>query len=122
MSARQVLLIDDSETVRALMAMALSQSGFEVLEAEDGEAAIELLDGRALDVVVCDLNMPRMDGLNFLRYLRVHPRYRRLPVAVLTTETRSEMKAAVRTGGANVYIRKPCKPSEFVDAVQKLCA
>lgn len=122
MSARQVLLIDDSASVRALMALALKQSGFEVLEAEDGEAAIDWLDGRSLDAIVCDLNMPRMDGLSFLRYLRMHPRYRRVPVAVLTTETRPEMKAAVRTGGANAYIRKPCKPTEFISVVQHLCA
>jgi two-component system, chemotaxis family, chemotaxis protein CheY len=118
---RQVLLIDDSQAVRTLMSMALERSGYTVQQAEDGEAAIEMLDGRDIDVIVCDLNMPRMDGLSFLRWLRVHPRYRRVPVAILTTETRPEMKLAVNTGGANAYIRKPCHPGEFVDAVDRLC-
>jgi two-component system chemotaxis response regulator CheY len=121
MPNRNVLLIDDSKAVRSLMSMALERSGYVVQEAEDGEAAIELLDGRDISVIVCDLNMPRMDGLSFLRWLRVHPRYRKVPVAVLTTETRPEMKVAVKTGGANAYIRKPCAPGEFVDAVNRLC-
>lgn len=121
MPNRNVLLIDDSKAVRSLMSMALERSGYVVQEAEDGEAAIELLDGRDIHVIVCDLNMPRMDGLSFLRWLRVHPRYRKVPVAVLTTETRPEMKVAVKTGGANAYIRKPCAPGEFVDAVNRLC-
>ena len=119
--ARQVLLIDDSKAVRSLMSLALVREGYEVTEAEDGEAAIDLLDGRTIDVVVCDLNMPRMDGLSFLRLLRLHPRYKRVPVAILTTETRVDMKAAVRTGGANAYINKPCHPGAFVDAVNRLC-
>ena len=121
MPNRNVLLIDDSKAVRSLMSMSLERSGYVVQEAEDGEAAIELLDGRDIHVIVCDLNMPRMDGLSFLRWLRVHPRYRKVPVAVLTTETRPEMKVAVKTGGANAYIRKPCAPGEFVDAVNRLC-
>lgn len=118
---RRVLLIDDSPSIRSLMSMALERSGYAVEEAEDGEAAIERLDGRDVDVIVCDLNMPRMDGLSFLRWLRVHPRYKRVPVAVLTTETRTEMKMAVRTGGANAFIKKPCAPGAFVDAVNRLC-
>lgn len=118
---RNVLVIDDSSSVRTLMALALSRSGYTVQEAQDGEAAIDLLDGRDIDVIVCDLNMPRMDGLSFLRWLRVHPRYKRVPVAVLTTETRPEMKMAVRTGGANAFIKKPCQPGAFVDAVNRLC-
>jgi len=119
---RTVMLIDDARSIRMLMRSALEQKGYAVLEAEDGEAALELLDGRALDAIVCDLNMPRMDGLSFLRYLRNHPSYRRVPVAVLTTETRPEMKAAVRTGGANAFINKPCPPGVFVDVVNRLCA
>lgn len=118
---RNVLLIDDSKAVRTLMGMALERSGYTVQEAEDGEAAIDLLDGRDVSVIVCDLNMPRMDGVSFLRWLRVHPRYRKVPVAVLTTETRAHMRVAVRTGGANAYICKPCLPGEFVDTVNRLC-
>lgn len=119
---KQVLVIDDSPSIRALMAMALERSGYAVVSAEDGQAAFDLLDGRHLDAIVCDLNMPRMDGLAFLRVLRNDPRYRRVPVLVLTTESRPEMKAAVRTGGAQAFLNKPCMPGVFVDAVQRLCS
>ena len=78
-------------------------------------------DGRTVDVIVCDLNMPRMDGLSFMRWLRSHAVYRKVPLAVLTTETRPHMKLAVNTGGANAYIRKPCQASEFIDTVNRLC-
>ena len=118
---RSVLLIDDSQAVRTLMRLALEQEGYQVQEAEDGEAATALLDGRGVDVIVCDLNMPRMDGLSFMRWLRSHAVYRKVPLAVLTTETRPHMKLAVNTGGANAYIRKPCQASEFIDTVNRLC-
>ena len=118
---RSVLLIDDSPAVRTLMRLALEREGYAVQEAEDGEAAVSLLDGRTVDVIVCDLNMPRMDGLSFMRWLRSHAVYRKVPLAVLTTETRPHMKLAVNTGGANAYIRKPCQASEFIDTVNRLC-
>lgn len=121
MAVRQVLVVDDSQSVRALLAMTLSRNGFEVTEAEDGEAALGVLDGRPLDVVVCDLNMPRLDGMGFLRVLRNDPRYRRVPVLVLTTETRAERKLALRTGGAQGYLKKPCHPGDLLDAVNRLC-
>ena len=121
MSARRVLVVDDSKSVRTLLTMALAQNGCEVTEAEDGQAALEVLDGRPLDVVVCDLNMPRLDGMGFLRELRLDPRYRRVPVLVLTTETRDERKLALRTGGAQAYLKKPCHPGDLLDAVNRLC-
>jgi two-component system, chemotaxis family, chemotaxis protein CheY len=116
-----VLVIDDSPSVRVLMRSALERAGYAVAEAEDGEQACALLDGRPLGLIVCDLAMPRMDGLSFLRLLRHHPRYRFTPLVVLSTETRAERKAAAKAAGAQVFIPKPCRPSELVDVVQRLC-
>ena len=84
MAARQVLVVDDSKGVRTLLAMALSQNGFDVTEAEDGQAALEVLDGRPLDVVICDLNMPRMDGYEFARHVRSDAGLARVPIIMVT--------------------------------------
>lgn len=118
---RHVLVIDDSASIRTLSTMALERGGFAVQQAEDGEAAIELLDGRPFDAIVCDLSMPRMDGLSFLRWLRVHPRYRSVPLLVLSTETRAEIRTATRIQGAQAFLTKPFRPAELAEAVLKLC-
>lgn len=119
---RHVLVIDDSDIVRSVMSAALEQAGFAVATAEDGQAALELLDGRPLDTIVCDLSMPRLDGLGFLQALRAHPRYGRVPVLMLTTDGRARTKGAARDGGAQAYMTKPCNPGAFIDAVNRLCA
>ena len=116
-----VLVVDDSPSVRELLRLALERAGYAVCEATDGEDAYEKLDGRALGMVVCDLSMPRMDGLSFLRLLRHHPRYRFTPVLVLSTETRPERRAAAKAAGAQAYINKPCRPSDLVGVVERLC-
>lgn len=118
---RQVLVIDDSPSIRMLVTLALQRAGFEVQQAEDGEAAIEMLDGRHLDAIVCDLAMPRMDGLSFLRWLRMHPRYRSVPLLVLSTESRADVRLAVRTEGAQAMMTKPCRPTDLADTVLRLC-
>lgn len=118
---RQVLIIDDSASIRMLVSLALERAGFGVQQAADGESALEMLDGRPLDAIVCDLAMPRMDGLSFLRLLRLHPRYRSVPLLVLSTETRAEVRTAVRIQGAQAFINKPCRPGDLVDAVLRLC-
>ncbi len=118
---RTVMVVDDSASVRTLMRGALEHAGYEVLEAEDGEQAIELLDGRPMGLVVADLAMPRVDGLSLLRYVRVHPRYKFVPLVVLSTESRAEVRERARQQGAQAFIAKPCTPSQLVSAVQRLC-
>ena len=116
-----VLVIDDSPSIRQLTRMMLERAGFEVIEAADGEEACGLLDGRPLGMVLCDLAMPRLDGLSFLRLLREHQTYRSVPLVVLSTETRQEQRTAARVGGAQAFIPKPVRPSVLVDTVQRLC-
>jgi two-component system, chemotaxis family, chemotaxis protein CheY len=119
--AATVLVVDDSPSVRQLTRMMLEQAGFAVLEACDGEDAYELLDGRPLGLILCDLAMPRMDGLSFLRLLRHHPRYRSTPLVVLSTETRLDQRTAARVAGAQAFIPKPVRPADLVSTVQRLC-
>ncbi len=116
-----ILVIDDSSSVRTLARAALERAGYDVVDACDGSDAMERLDGRAFGVIVCDLSMPRMDGLNFLRYLRNHPRYKFTPLAMLSTETRPDIRSDVRTAGAQAFITKPCTPAALVDTVKRLC-
>jgi two-component system chemotaxis response regulator CheY len=118
--AASVLVIDDSASVRQLTRMMLERAGYQVLEACDGEDAYEMLDGRPLGLILCDLAMPRMDGLSFLRLLRHHPRYRHTPLVVLSTETRQEQRTAARQAGAQAFIPKPVRPADLVDTVQRL--
>lgn len=120
--ARHVLVIDDSEIIRTVMCTALQDAGYAVDTAEDGQAALEKLDGRRIDTIVCDISMPRLDGIGFLQSLRAHLRYARVPVLMLTTDGRDATKDAARDGGAQAYLTKPCKPGVFVDAVNRLCA
>jgi two-component system chemotaxis response regulator CheY len=119
--AKNILVIDDSASIRALMRLVLEQAGHRVFEASDGEDAYELLDGRTLDLILCDLAMPRMDGMSFLRLLRHHPRYRHTPLALVTTETRPERRAEARSAGAQAYLAKPVRPALLLEAVQRLC-
>ena len=118
---RTVMVVDDSSSMRTLMRMALERSGYDVLETADGADAIDCLDGRDLHLVVCDMTMPRVNGLDFLRYLRVHPRYRRTPLVMLTTENRAEIKQLGRNSGAQAWITKPCPPHLLVETVDRLC-
>lgn len=117
-----VLVIDDSTSIRMLWSQALQRAGYTVLAATDGEDAIDKLDGRAVGMIVCDLAMPRMDGLSFLRWLRLHPRYRFTPLMLVTTETRPEVREKARRQGAQAFLNKPCTPNELVGAVQRLCS
>ena len=119
---RSVLLIDDSDIIRTVMALALEQEGYAVQSAEDGQAALALLAGRRFDTIVCDVSMPRLDGLGFLQQLRRDPRYRSVPVLMLTTDGRASTKGSARDSGAQAYLTKPCRPDVFVDAVNRLAA
>jgi len=119
--ARTILVIDDSSIIRTLVRLALEPEGCAIVEAVDGEDAIDKLDGRDLQAIVCDLAMPRMDGLMFLKYLRLHPRYGKTPVVILSTESRPERRMAARSCGAQAFINKPCTPRQLVAALEQLC-
>jgi two-component system, chemotaxis family, chemotaxis protein CheY len=120
--AKSVLVVDDSKSIRQLLRVTLEQAGYEVADAADGLAATELLDGRALNAILCDISMPRMDGIAFLRHVRQHPRYRSTPFILLTTETRIDVKEAGRKSGAQAFLNKPCTPSQVLDALQRVSA
>ena len=118
-----VLTVDDSRTMRGLLRSALEAAGFCVIQAEDGRHGLEVLEsGSAPDVIVTDINMPRLDGFGFIEAVRADPERRFTPILVLTTESDAEKKARARSAGATGWIVKPFDPAKLADAVRRVAA
>jgi two-component system, chemotaxis family, chemotaxis protein CheY len=116
----RILTVDDSASMRALLNHALTSQGFNVAQAEDGEVALEWLAMNEVDVVITDINMPRLDGFGLIEKLRQGNRHRDRPILVLTTESSDEKKARARQAGATGWIVKPFDPEKLVAAVRRV--
>jgi two-component system chemotaxis response regulator CheY len=119
--AKKVMVVDDSRTVRQQLGVLLADAGYEVLEASDGLEGVEKI-GRTPDIamVICDVNMPRMDGIQMLTMLRENPKTADLLVLMLTTEGQPGLIARAKAAGARGWIVKPFKPDLLLGAVRKL--
>jgi two-component system chemotaxis response regulator CheY len=115
----KVMVIDDSMVVRRQVAEALTGGGFEVSEAVDGMEAIACLARNAVDLIFCDVNMPRMNGLEFLEAFRA-TEGAPTPVVMLTTEAEPALVSQARSFGAKGWIVKPFRPELLVAAAKKL--
>ena len=115
-----ILAVDDSASLRQMVAFALRSSGYEVLEAADGIEALEALRTRAVDLVLTDRNMPGIDGIELVRRIRAGARQRDVPVLLLTTETSDEVKQAGRAAGATGWLVKPFDPRRLVEVVRSV--
>ncbi|WPX09353.1 response regulator [Anaerocellum danielii] len=113
----KILVVDDSPVVKKIVTTTLVKKGFEVREALDGVAALEILLNEKIDLVITDLNMPKMDGLQLTREIRKNPMYKRIPVIMLTTNPSEEQKAL--EAGANLYLKKPVTSEELISHIQK---
>ncbi len=111
---RTVLIVDDSVTVRQMVAYTLQQAGYHVVEARDGQDALERLPSQAVDLVVTDLNMPRMDGISLIRQLRAQSACKYTPVVMLTTESQESKRQEGRAAGATAWIVKPFHPEKLL--------
>ncbi|HLO65968.1 MAG TPA: response regulator [Holophaga sp.] len=118
--AKTILIIDDSVSLRQVVGIALAGAGYEVLEAYDGQDALTKLDGRKIHLMICDVNMPNMDGITFLKTMRTLPAYKFTPVIMLTTEAGEEKKKEGQAAGARAWVVKPFKPDQLLMAVSKL--
>jgi two-component system chemotaxis response regulator CheY len=116
----RILTVDDSASMRALLNHALTSQGFDVAQAEDGEHALEWLALNEVDVVITDINMPRLDGFGLIEKLRAGNRHRDRPILVLTTESSEEKKARARSAGATGWIVKPFDPEKLAAAVRRV--
>ena len=117
-----VLTVDDSRTMRDMLRLALSEAGFRVVQAEDGVHGLEVLQGERPDVIITDINMPRMDGFGFIEGVRGDEAHRAIPILVLTTESDAEKKARARAAGATGWIIKPFDQAKLVEAVRRVAA
>lgn len=113
-----ILAVDDSVSMRQMVAFTLRGAGYDVVEACDGEDAWDKASGRAFDLVLTDQNMPRLDGIGLTRKLRTLERYRSTPILVLTTESGDEMKQAGRSAGATGWMVKPFDPAKLVEVIR----
>jgi two-component system chemotaxis response regulator CheY len=119
--AKTILIVDDSSSLRQVVKMALEGAGYLVLEAGDGAAALAMLDGRTIDMVVCDVNMPRMNGIEFVKASKALPKYKFLPILMLTTESQESKKEEGKAAGARAWMLKPFAPATLLNAIAKLC-
>jgi len=119
--AKTILIVDDSSSLRKVVAMSLKSAGYEVVEAEDGRDALGKLDGRKVHLIISDVNMPNMDGITFLKAVKANASYKFTPVIMLTTETTDEKKQQGKEAGARAWVTKPFQPPQLLDAVSRLC-
>ena len=118
----RVLAIDDSRTMRNLLRATLGAAGFHVELAEDGEDGLRCLDRSEPDVVITDINMPRLDGFGFIEAARARQRDRVVPILVLTTESATDLRARARAAGASGWIVKPFDEQKLLWAIARVTA
>ncbi len=117
-----ILAVDDSASMRQMLAHALRGAGYPVVEASDGQDALDKARQQSFSLVITDQNMPRLDGLGLTRALRALPQCQRLPILILTTESDPSVKAAGRAAGATGWLLKPFDPQRLVEVIHKVVA
>ncbi len=118
---KRILTVDDSKTMRDMVSFTLKGAGFEVVEAEDGVKALALLEKTKVDAIITDVNMPNMDGVTLVKRLRELPKFKSIPILMLTTESGDDKKQQGRAAGATGWVVKPFVPEKLLQAVHKVC-
>ena len=120
--SKRILTIDDSKTIRDMLMLTLAEAGFDVIQAVDGQDGLDVLarEQTEVDVIITDINMPRMDGYEVIRNLRRDPTYKSKPILVLTTESDGDKKSQAREAGATGWMVKPFDPERLVATVRKV--
>lgn len=117
---KKILAVDDSGSLRQMLAFSLKSGGYQVIDAVDGVDGLAKARATQVDLVLTDQNMPNMDGLTLIKSLRGLPEYRAVPILMLTTESSAEMKSLGREAGANGWLVKPFDPNRLLEVVGKL--
>lgn len=115
-----ILAVDDSTSMRQMVSFTLKNAGYKVVEAVDGEDALDKARGQKFDLVLTDQNMPRLDGIGLTRKLREHPNFRTTPILILTTESGDDMKQMGRAAGATGWLVKPFDPAKLIEVIRKV--
>ena len=117
---KRVITVDDSKTMRDMVSFTLKNAGYDVIEAEDGKNALDVLSSQTVDVVITDLNMPNMNGIELIKALRADARFKFTPILMLTTESDDSKKGEGKSAGATGWIVKPFNPEKLLQVVQKV--
>jgi two-component system chemotaxis response regulator CheY len=115
-----IMTVDDSASVRQMVSFTLKQAGYDVVEAVDGEDALIKLRAGTVNMLVTDLNMPKMDGIELIRNVRNEAHYKFMPIIMLTTESQAAKKQEGKTAGATGWIVKPFKPEQLLAVIRKV--
>ena len=118
--SKRILTIDDSKTMRDMLLLTLTDAGFEVLQGVDGEDGLAVLGDQKVDVIITDINMPKMDGYEVIRQLRQDPRHKTTPILVLTTESDGDKRNIARSAGATGWMVKPFDPEGLIAVINKV--
>lgn len=118
--AKIILAVDDSTSIRQMVAFTLKSAGYTVIEAVDGQDGLDKIKAQTVDLVLTDQNMPRMDGLTLIKTLRSQPQFTVTPILMLTTESSDEMKVQGKAVGATGWIVKPFDPHKLLEVVKKV--
>ncbi len=118
--SKVIMTVDDSASVRQMVAFTLRQNGYDVVEAVDGQDALNKLGGTKVDMLITDLNMPNLDGIGLIKGARALPACKFIPMIMLTTESQDGKKQEGKAAGATGWIVKPFKPEQLMAVVKKV--
>ncbi len=117
---KTILTVDDSASIRQMVTFTLKGAGYDVVEAVDGMDGLAKLGSADVQMVITDLNMPKLDGIGFIKKVRANSKTKFIPVIMLTTESQAEKKQAGKAAGATGWIVKPFKPEQLLGVVKKV--
>ena len=118
--SKNILTVDDSSSVRQMVSFVLKDAGYQVTEAEDGQDAVNKMSETSIDMLITDLNMPIMNGVELIRWARSNGPHKYIPVIMLTTESQDEKKLEGKAAGATGWIVKPFKPDQLLSVVKRV--
>lgn len=118
--SKVIMTADDSTSIRQMVSFTLTQAGYEVVQAVDGQDAVNKLGNTHVDMLITDLNMPNLDGFGLIQQVRAMPQFKFMPIIMLTTESQGDMKQKGKAVGATGWIVKPFKPEQLLAVIKKV--
>ena len=118
--AKTILAVDDSASIRQMVAFTLKSAGYDVVEAVEGQDGLDKAKAKTVNLVLTDQNMPRIDGLSLVKQLRALPQHKSTTILMLTTDSTDQMKAQGKAAGATGWLVKPFDPAKLLEVVKKL--
>lgn len=119
-TTKPILVVDDSSSMRQMVALTLSEDGYDVVEAENGSTALKKLETLQTSLIITDINMPKMGGIDLIKSVRAESDHKYIPIVVLTTENENTMKDVGREAGATAWIVKPFSPDVLKETIRKV--